>query len=340
MAIDWTRGYSSEIRLFAVNRDTWSDDHEIGGVLSVGVSRDFNSDLVETGTLELDGDAPASNTWVRVYMTAVQDGRERIPVATLVAVGSDTATEKGAATVSTRLKSVLLPAAESMLRRGAFAPEGADGAQYAADLLRECLYAPVEVEGNGFTIDRSYTFDLDSSYLSAARTLLDAGNYRIRISGDGTVTVAPKATEPSLLLDRAGAGLLVPGVNESFDASDVPNRYTVVDDDSSATASNEDDGDSSYRSRGWWKDEVDTSPTLVDNETLASYAQRRLAEMRTLTREFSYTREFVPDVTAGDMVRASIPANGLDGDLVVLRQNLGFSHGITVSETAGEEVMV
>ena len=339
---DWLGGYSAGWDAYEVDPETWAASSPIGGMSAVEVVRDGTDDvpLIETGTMEFDGEPPFEWAWLCICMSAEQDGAERIPIATLLFERASTATDHQSPKSTMRGYSVLKPAADRRLARGAFAPAGCDGAQYAAMLLRACTPAPVVVEGS-FTLSEDVVFDLGSTYLAAAWMVLRAADWCIQIDGEGVIYIRQKPAEPALELDRAHAGLLIPGVDCTLDLSEVPNRYIAVRDGETAIAANEDaELLASRPRRDRWVDMVDTSPVPVNGEDLLAYAQRRLAEESTVMREYSYQREFWPGVTPFSLVRASLAVHGVEGDLRVLKQTLACGKGIVISETSGEEVRV
>ena len=336
---DWLGSYGTEWSVFKVNPATWADESRLDGVISVSVSRDCTDDvpLLETGTMEVDADS-FEDGWYRIYMTADQGAKEKVAMATLLFERSSAKFDKGSRTVSAQGRSVLQPAADVKLAWDSYAAAGTDGASHAGALVAACSPAPVEVGGT-FTLVDDVVFDLGSSYLEAAWMLLRAGGWCMQIQGDGTVRVRPLPTEPTLELDQAHAGLLIPGVDDDYSVVDVPNRYYVVDEGNTAVAENL-DGDAGFNARGRWVDEVDESPVLVNGESLEMYAARKLSEACTITRKYSYEREFWPDVTVNDIVKASLSGNGIEGDLRVLSQSLDCGAGVKVSETAGMEVLL
>lgn len=335
---DWAGGYTATWRVSRVNQETWSDSEDVPDVVreTLKISRRSDSDvpLLEEGSMSVD--APwDGEAWCRITMTA--DGSERVPVSTVLCQSASRQTARG--TVSdVDAWSVLKPADDTKLTHGAYAPQGCDGAEEAARLIRACTPAPVVVEGS-FTISDHVVFDLGASHLDGAWQLLRAGDFCIQIDGDGTIHVRPMPDSPSLVIDRTTADIVsVAGVDESYDLSNVPNRYTAVDGSQVEVATNEDPSSPvSYRSRGRWVDVVDTSPVRVNGETLAAYARRRLREMSVVRREVTYNREFWPDVVPFSVVRCSMPEHGLDGDLRVSSQALTLGKGITVRETAYRE---
>lgn len=336
---DWLDGYSSEWTVCYVDVDTWEPAGEVGGVVSVSVTRDGTDDvaLIETGSMELTADELES-PWCRVYMKARQNSSERVPIATMLFERQSSRFEKGVRTISARGRSVLQPAADRKMTRGSFVPAGADGAEYVVRLLRKCTPAPVTAYGS-FTLVDDFVFDLGCSYLEAAWQLLNASGWCMQIDGRGEISVLEKPKSASLELDKAHAGLLIPGVEDDFSIIDVPNHYYAIADGRTAEAVNDDpDSVVGYAKRCRWVDKFDTSPTLVDGESLEHYAERKLAEESTVTRTYSYTREFWPDVVPFDIVSASLASNGVEGELRVMKQELKCGAGITVFETAGMEM--
>ena len=339
---DWMGGYSTGWDVYTVDQGTWADSGKVDGIMSVSIAKDATDDtpLLETGTMQCDGEAPFEWSWCRIYMKAEQESAERIPMATLLFERGKVSTSHRSPVCELRGRSVLQPAADMKLSRGLYAASGIDGAAYAGRLLQACTPAPVVVEGS-FTLVDDLVFDLGASYLNAVWQLINAANWCIQIGGDGTIYIREKPSEPALELDRAHAGLLIPGVDMTLDLTDVPNRYIAVDNGKTAIAENDDPSlPASYARRGRWVEEVDSSPTRIDGETLDGYAQRRLTELSTVVREYSYTREWWPDVMPYSLVRATLSEHGIQGELRVVKQDLSCGKGVTVSETSWQEVRV
>lgn len=337
--MDWTGGYSCEWHVSWVDPDTWADAGEVAGVTSVSIERDASTPLIETGDMSLDGEMGAWERWCRVSMVASQGAeREHVDVATLLFCSAEATAAYGTRTSSAEGWSVLKPCADLAMPLGSYAPRGCDGAARAAEILAEATPAPVTIEGS-FELSQHMVFDIGCSHLDAAWALLDAGGWCIQIAGDGSIRVTPKPTEPALSLDMAHAALLSPGVSDSLDLSGIPNRYTAIDGLDVGVATNEDASSPvSYQARGRWVDATDASPALVNGESLERYAQRKLDEASTVARTRSYTREWWPGVLPFSVVRGSLPSVGLDGDMRVVSQSLSCGAGITVSETAEQEV--
>lgn len=339
---DWLGGYTATWEVRRVNADTWQDGAALSGVRSVSVEKSYDGDAptIESGSMTIDGDGTFDAGWYRVSMIATQDGSERVPIATLLFERASSRTEKSTVELTCTGRSTLQPAADVKMPTGSYAPAGIDGAAFAARLVRQCTPAPVTVDGS-FTLVDDYVFDPGCSNLEAAWRILNAAGWCMQIAGDGSILVHAKPTEPALELSRANAGLLIPGVDDDFNIVNVPNRYYAVNDDKTAVATNEDAASAaSQPARGRWVDVVDTSPALIDGESLEMYANRKLAEASTVLRKFSYSREWWPDVVPNSMVRASLANEGVEGDLRVISQSIECGKGAKVSETAGMEVRV
>lgn len=340
--IDFARAYSSSFALRRVDPSTWTSGEAVDGLLSVSVERDCTDDipLLETGSAEVDMGVwdEFEEGWYRIEMLAEQAGVvERHALATLLMSSSQSSVDRSRQTAKLEGSSVLKPAADRLMLVGTYAPKGCDGASYAASLLRECTPAPVAVEGS-FTLDEHAVFGVGVSYLQAAWTVLKAADWCMQVRGDGTVVVREKPSEASMTLDLEGRSLMLPGAEKTADLSEIPNRYFAVSGDEVGQAVNDQDGSrTSISARGRYVDYIDDSPVKVGGETMTAYAKRKLEEMSTVTREWSYTREHVPDLVPFDLVAGSVPEFGMSGAFRVLKQSIGCGKGVTVSETLGQE---
>lgn len=332
--MDWSKSYTSTWRVFRVNRKTWADGEMLKKVDGASISRTADGRMLESGSLKVSG--KFETDYYRIVMTAEQGGElARVDVATLLFEVKGGEIDFGRTVHDIDGYSVLYPASTTAVTLGEYAPAGIDGAQYAAELLRSAINAPVEVEG-GFTLNNHVVHELGSSVIDAVWAVLDAGGYVIQIDGKGVVHIRPKPTEPTLKISNSSISMLSNGIDFSADMSDIPNRYIVIDDNNVVIASNNDPNSVvSTVSRGFFVDAVDTSPTPVNGKTLEEYADDRLKELSILRDERTYVREYAPNVYLYSLVRASI--NGLQGDLRVESQSIECGNGITVTEKASKE---
>ena len=338
--IDWKRSYSAIWRVFRVDEFTWQDAELIGGIDSIQITRSCsgNAPMLESGNMTVTGGFERG--YYRIVMHATQDVEtERVDVATLLCESTKFTHNYGVDTPAVSCNSVLYPAYTQRILDGTYIPAGSDVAQYVAELLGDCLKAPVEVEG-GFTITSFYWFEFGIRILEAAWEALDLGGYVMQVDGRGVVHIRPKPTAPALDLDGANITLLQPSVLTEFNTSNVPNRYIAKSDKTVAIAVNDNpESDISTVSRGYIYDKIDESPATVDNETLPEYAIRRLRELSTSVAETrNYTREYWPGVYPFDIIAGTLDSIGIDGDMRVINQTLKCDSGITVSEQAAREV--
>lgn len=335
--MDWSKSYTATWRVFKVNRKTWADGEMLKNVDSVSISRTADGQMLESGSMELSG--AFETGYYRIAMTADQGGElQRVDVATLFFEATGGKVDYGRTMHSIDGSSVLYPAYTTAITTGEYAPKGVNGAEYAAELLRKSINAPVEVEGS-FVLNDYVVHELGASVIEAAWAVLDAGRFIMQIDGRGVVHIRPKPTEPSLQINNSSIGLLSNGIDFNADMSNIPNRYIVIEDNNITTATNEDpESIVSTVSRGYFVDVVDTSPIFVNGETRAEYAKRQLRALSVLRDERAYVREYAPDVYLYSLVRASI--NGLQGDLRVASQSINCDNGISVSEKAYREVQL
>lgn len=335
--MNYGQSYSASWRVFRVNRDTWADREQIRNVDSASITRTANGNLIESGSIELTGDFEPD--YYRIVMTAEQGGEvERVNVATLFFDVKDGEADYSRIVQKADGYSVLYPASTTAMIAGEYAPAGADGAQYAAKLLRRTINAPVEVEGS-FTLNEHIVHKIGCWVIDAVWSVLKAGNFVMQIDGRGVVHIRPKPTEPSLVLGSTNMRLLTNQINFATDISSIPNRYVVINENNRTVAVNNDpQSEVSTVCRGFYVDRVDESPKPVNGETYGAYAERRLKEESVMRDERSYTREYAPDVYIHSIVRASI--DGLEGDLRVTSQTVRCDKGITVVEKAEREVQL
>lgn len=333
--MDWTKSYTSTWRVFKVNRKTWADGEMVRKVRSANVSRTADGRLLESGSLEVTG--RFESDYYRIVMTAEQGGElTRVDVATLLFQADGGDVDFGRVATDVDGSSVLTPADTTSVITGEYAPAGVDGAQYAAELLRGAINAPVEVEGS-FTLNSHIVFELGESIIDAVWKVLDAGGYVIQIDGRGVVHIRPKPTQPTLTITSSNMRMLSNGTSFKSSTADIPNRYIVIEDNDVTIAVNDDpESIVSTVNRGYFVDVVDTSPTPVNGKTMEEYAHDRLKELSILRDERTYVREYAPNVFLYSLVRGSI--NGLQGDMRVASQTLDCGRGITVSEKSAREI--
>lgn len=338
--MDWTKGYRARYSLRRVDGRTWASGASVNGVKELSVDRSCEDSvpLLESGSAVIDMRAGESFTpgWHRIEMLASQGGDScLVEVATLWFDREGSHDELGADSASIAGYSVLKPVSDRIVNPGEYAPKGADGARFAADMISECTPAPVMVHGS-FILADHIVFNIGATKLEAVWQVLDAGGYCMQIGGDGSIMVMPMPKEPDLILNGRNMGLVVPGIDTEDDFANVPNVVKVFDGEQMFVAVNDDPESPTSTANRPVKERGITSPSREEGETNEAYARRTLDELSSVQTRRSYRREFYPGVLPFSIIRGS--SGPLAGDMRCISQALSFGNGISVDETCGTEV--
>lgn len=329
--MDWSRGFSAAYYLAVVDPASWRDVDRIE-ITSGSITRN-GTGLRESADIQCTDYDNNRELWIRVWLDATQgETTEHIPLFTGIACSPSTEIDGNLFKHPLECYSVLKPAQDILLKRGWYAPANANGANLIRTLL-SVSPAPVVIDGLSPTLTQTIVAEDGESNLSMADKILMAIGWRLRIDGDGTVHVCPKATEESATFDALENDVIEPQLSVDQDWYECPNVFRAVL--GNLTAEARDENPDSFlsivtRGREVWKEE--TSAALNSGETIAEYAMRRLREEQSYAVSVSYYRRYVPEVYVGDIVRLHHPAQGLDGDFVVQSQTITLSYGARVSE--------
>lgn len=308
--------------------NSWADGETLGKLVSFSAAKTIDSDTpeIDSGDIELMQGA-VKEGYVRVYLcrnSSQSYTRSAIGTYLLESMSNDSKAS------TCELWSVLHPATERIPPVGYYVPQGSVAAQVAAELLEECIDAPVSVEGTGETLSENVTAGDSETYLTLIWAIL-GDNWGIAIDGDGRVIVRPNPTQPYVLTK----GDLITPVSTSWDLANVPNSVTVSDDIRSVTVTNDSPSSpTSTVTRGRRIDLAETSSNKNETETLEAYAYRLLEEKSKATMTAEYEREYKGHIWVGDVVK--LPDQ--DGLWKVVSQTLEYGCGVKVSETAQREV--
>ena len=327
--IDWSKGFSASYYMTIVDPASWRDLERVeitGGTISR-----TGSGLRQSADVECTDFDPEREQWVRVYLDVAQAG-DVAHVALFTGLSSvpERAINGNRTRYPLTCYSVLKPAEDVLLQRGWFAPSGVNGAELVADLL-SVTPAPVTVEVNAPSLAQSIIAENGENRLTMTNKILAAINWRLRIEGDGSITICPQASELSgtFGLDN---DVIEPKLTRRADWFSCPNVFRAIS--GSMTAVVRDDSEDSFLStvsRGreiWMEEKCD----LNSGESLEQYAQRRLQEEQAVAYSVQYARRFDPKILVGDLVRLHYPAQNLMNTYVVTRQSIDLSYGARTSE--------
>ena len=327
--MDWSKGFSASYHMTIVDPVTWRDIERVE-ITGGEVSRDFDK-LRESASVDCVDYDIQQERWIRLWLDARQNN-DSVHVALFTGLAcSPKINIKGTRKeYPLECYSVLKPADDILLERGWYAGEGLSGADVIKDLL-SVIPAPVGVDGVPPVLAQSIIAEEGETHLSMTDKVLETMGWRLRIAGDGSITICPPAAEIAATFGVEN-DVVEPSVEIKHDWYKCPNVFRVTCDDQYAIA--RDDSENSFLStvnRGrevWKEDDVD----LIDGETLAECALRMLKEAQSSAVEVGYDRRYDPAVYVGDLIRLHYPGSDLDGVYTVTSQGIELGHGAKVSE--------
>lgn len=331
----WDQGYTSRYQVYQVDPMTWRDIRRFE-VVSGTIERQSDGLLV-SANIEVPDALPEGEHWLRIYLDARQEGEqpERVALFTGLTGAPERAIKGGGDSYTVDLYSSLKPAEDILLQRGWYAPVAINTGIIIQQLL--AAVAPVEIDEGAPALDTAIIADDSETALSMAQKIVDAINWRIRITGDGVIHVEPKPTQPAVTLSAEEFDVIETEVTESYDWFSCPNVLRATLDDTTAVA-RDDDPDSILstvtRGREVWMEAEDVS--LADGESLSEFAARTLSENQAAARTLSYDRRFVPGIGVGDLTTIHYPAKGLDGKYRVKAQTMELGKACKTSEEVEE----
>lgn len=332
---DFSRSLSYTLDVYKVDTTTWADLERIGMFTSASISRS-DGRMVESGSFEMDTDIGKEfeEGYYRLVMRVTQDElTERYDIATLYMTSASGMVDFGVNQISVDGMSVLYPADSKVMTAGSFIPKTSDGAMYIGRLLSSTIEAPVHVEGSFKLVD-DFVFDVGAKVLDCVWDILESAGWCLQIDGRGEVTVMAR---PNHAYVELGPNIVMPGISYTRSVADIPNRYIAIDGTKIGQCVNDDPTSPvSTVSRGFIRDlqnGIDSSPTMIDGETLDSYCRRRLKELSVVTYEFSCQHEYMHGVFPNSMVYATVQPDGTVGEVRVKSQSIKFSNEVTMDCT-------
>ena len=332
--MDWSKGFSSSYYIQIVDPATWRDVERIE--ITEGSVTASSSGLMQSADVKCTAFDTQRERWIRIYLDAAQ-GQDAAHIALFTGLTSvpEKDIDGTRETYPLACYSVLKPAEDVLLDRGYFAPRGFNGAELAASLL-SVSPAPIVVEEYAPTLTDHIIAESGETRLSMALKVLDAINWKLRISGDGRIEIGPPAERPVALFGLTN-DVIEPSVSMRADWYKCPNVFRAISGDSVAVARDDDPASVlSIPSRGREVWDEETEAKLNDGESLEQYARRRLAEEQAYARTISYKRRFDPGIRVGDVISLHYPGQGLVGLYSIQSQTIQLTHGAQVTEEVAE----
>ena len=329
--MDWSKGFSAQYYASIVDARSWRDVDRIE--ITEGSVEHSENGLRCSATVTCKDYAEDVEQWIRIYLIASQkDNSELVPLFTGLATSPEGQHDGLDRTNALECYSVLKPAEDVLLPRGWYAAAGICGTDLIRDLL-SVTPAPVEADENAPVLQSAIVAEDHESRLSMCDKILTAIGWRIRISGDGTIRLCPAARDVIATFNADDNDVIEPKISVSQDWFSCPNVFRAISGDMSGIA--RDDSEDSMlstvsRGREVWTEESGCS--LNEGETIADYALRRLREAQEAAQSAKYSRRFLPDLVATDLVRMNYPAQGLIGVYKVASQSMVLGYGGRTTE--------
>lgn len=338
--MDWNKGYSASYYMTYVDPKTWADSYRFE--ISDGSINRTTDGLRESASVTCKQNFDTVETWIRIYMNTDQNGsKSHEPLFTGLATSPSLEFNGNVKVNNYECYSVLKPLDDINLLRGWYVSAGSSGAEVIKDLLRDTP-APSEIPEQ-YISDKSqyignYIIAEDGeTNLSMIDKILVAIDWRLRITGDGRISIEPNTIEPSYSFDPLSFDIIEPSVKVSSDWFSTPNVFCAISDGLTSIARDENpDSPLSIQNRGREVWLTETNCDLSDGESIEVYASRRLKEEQRLIKSASYSRRYVPNVIPGDLIVLSYPNQQMNGVFYISSQGIDLGY----SARTNEEVML
>lgn len=328
--MDWTKGYTASYYGMYIDPLSWQNVERFE-ITGGSISKKCDGLRVSASVDCVDYDTSVER-WVRVYMNSRQgDEAESTPMFTGIATSPNNNYNGDLKTNTLQCYSPLKVAEDMLLQRGWFAPEDGNGAELVRELLSE-VPAPVEIIGASPLLQNNIIAEDNETHLSMIDKILTAINWRICVRGDGTIEIKALTRTPQAEISPTTNDIIEPQIEVNEDWFGCPNVYRCYNDNESVEVVDETSEKISVNARGRQVQKQETSVNLNADETLAEYAKRRLKEEQYVEMTGKYSRRYLPDLIASDVVRLRYPNQGLIGDFLIYSQSIELAYGAKVSE--------
>ena len=333
----WSEGFTGSYYLTIVDPISWRDISRME--ITGGSIERSAAGLLESADLDMTEIPASGEAWVRVWLSADQEGVTHVPLFTGLTSAPSRTIDGRRETFKVECFSVLKPIDDILVDRGYYVPAEVTAPDAAVRLLRKGI-APVVIEPaeDMPRLEGAIVAEDGETCLTLATKVLEAVRWRVRLDGQGVIHVEPDETVMSAMFDVNDNDVIELSVSDEYDWFSCPNVLRCISDDLTVVA-RDDDPESPLstvgRGREVWAEE--TSVRLGTNESLAAYANRRLKELQAPARTISYARRFQPDVLVGNIVRINHPEIDINDYFRITSQTLELGYGCRTTEEAIRE---
>ena len=329
--MEWKYGFSAAYYATFVDKATWRDLERFE--ITEGSISYTEDELRCSATVGAVGYEQGTENIIRVYLDAKQTGdADLVPLFTGYATSPVQNFNGRLETNSLDVYSVLTPVRDVLLPRGWYAAAEIPGGDLIKNLLAPTP-APVDIVDNSPALQEAIIAEDSETNLSMIEKILAAIDWRMRVGGDGTIQILPKATDAVVTYDPLDNDAIEPEIEITYDWYQCPNCFRAISGDLTAVAKDEnEDSIFSIPSRGrevWMED---TDADLNEGETIEAYALRRLREEQSVATQAKYKRRFHPELSVSDLVQLHYPEQGLEGLYKITSMSMELGYGCSVDE--------
>lgn len=329
--MNWNLGFSAAYYATFVDKSTWRDLERFE--ITDGSISYTEDELRCSATVGAVGYEQGTENIIRVYLDAKQTGSAAlVPLFTGYATSPAQNFNGILETNSLDVYSVLTPVRDVLLPRGWYAAAEIPGGILIKNLL-EPTPAPVDIVDNSPALQEAIIAEDSETNLSMIEKILAAIDWRMRVGGDGTIHIMPKATEAVVMYDPLDNDAIEPEIEITYDWYQCPNCFRAISGDLTAVAKDENENSIfsiPQRGREVWME--DTDADLNEGETIEAYALRRLREEQSVATQAKYKRRFHPDLSTSDLVQLHYPKQGLEGLYKITSMSMELGYGCSVDE--------
>lgn len=347
---DWSKPFDASYRIMRVDRSTLLETEQLETAITSGssITRNIDTEVYESASLKLVGDADLGRDLVRVYIDATQEDGASASVAlgTFLPEAPSREVSGELAEWSVNLSGRLAEVATDEFERPFIIPADANIVDEAASILRSCGL-PVEADASDAVLGCDWLVATGSQ--DAPTNKLEVVNKLLSLAGFSTATTDPMGVaqlrryrEPEArasswsFMECVGARFMSKATIEK-DASDIANVVVVVfstQESETIGVAYDDDPVSPYSIPSLGRRRVkryEYQASATQSEADAK-AEELLRTQQSVIERVQLSHVYTP-ASCGDAVSLSWPSAGLDAKYTIRTQTLQLGAGcLTKSE--------
>lgn len=343
--IDWSASMQQTFEYYTVDENTWKDVERLTKVRSATITRDADADTLGTASFELDD--YIQETYVRVYLTCVQQNeRERFCLGTFLVQTLPSSFDGKSNTISADAYTPLVELKENPMPLGYSLPRGTNIVDAAYDIIKDWCRAPVLTTAKTDTLTSTFVANSDDTVLKFVISLLKNAKCHLALDDYSRIMIAPDqeldAVTPIWTYTDDNSSILYPDLKRRIDLYGIPNVVEVLHSKNNgflySIAINDNPNSPvstvSRKRRITHRETAPSSYGIMTQSQLDTYTQNLLKSKSKLVSTLSYTHGFCP-VNLYDAVRLTYhSAELIDVKARVVLQDITCKSGVRVSETA------